>query len=147
MFDALLCRNWPFSPPNRVTLRITLLHQNCNLTLHNVSWHEPLPFLWEKYFNILFCKLKNIIKKVLWIKRCCALNYYVKICLNNLSQFILGQFQTRPLSLEGGYANGSSSYFDMLPHSHKKTINYLSVFLWSFSSPQRDSGKPRSSCP
>jgi hypothetical protein len=21
-FDALLCRNWPFSPPNRVTLRI-----------------------------------------------------------------------------------------------------------------------------
>ncbi len=24
-FDALLCRNWPFSPPNRLTLRITLL--------------------------------------------------------------------------------------------------------------------------
>jgi hypothetical protein len=23
--DALLCRNWPFSPPNRVTLLITLL--------------------------------------------------------------------------------------------------------------------------
>jgi hypothetical protein len=24
-FDALLCRNWPFSPPNRETLQITLL--------------------------------------------------------------------------------------------------------------------------
>ncbi len=24
-FDALLCRNWPFSPPNRLTLRTTLL--------------------------------------------------------------------------------------------------------------------------
>jgi len=63
VFDALFCRNWPFSPPNRVTLWITLLHQNCNLTLHNVIWHEPLPFLSENYFNILFCKLKNIIKK------------------------------------------------------------------------------------
>jgi hypothetical protein len=25
MFDALLCQNWPFSPPNRLTLRTTLL--------------------------------------------------------------------------------------------------------------------------
>jgi hypothetical protein len=25
MFDALLCHNWPFSPPNHRTLRITLL--------------------------------------------------------------------------------------------------------------------------
>jgi hypothetical protein len=25
-FDALLCRNWPFSPPNRLTLRITLIN-------------------------------------------------------------------------------------------------------------------------
>jgi hypothetical protein len=25
-FDALLCRNWPFSPPNRLTLRTTLMH-------------------------------------------------------------------------------------------------------------------------
>ncbi len=24
-FDAILCWNWPFSPPNRLTLRITLL--------------------------------------------------------------------------------------------------------------------------
>jgi hypothetical protein len=24
-FDALLCRNWPFSPPNRLTLLITLM--------------------------------------------------------------------------------------------------------------------------
>jgi hypothetical protein len=23
-FDALLCRSWPFSPPNRLTLRISL---------------------------------------------------------------------------------------------------------------------------
>jgi hypothetical protein len=28
LFDALLCRNWPFSPPNRLTLRITLI--GCN---------------------------------------------------------------------------------------------------------------------
>jgi hypothetical protein len=27
-FDALLCQNWPFSPPNRLTLRITLI--GCN---------------------------------------------------------------------------------------------------------------------
>jgi hypothetical protein len=27
-FDALLCRNWPSSPPNRLTFRITLL--GCN---------------------------------------------------------------------------------------------------------------------
>jgi hypothetical protein len=25
MFDALLCRNWQFSPPNRETLQITLM--------------------------------------------------------------------------------------------------------------------------
>jgi hypothetical protein len=25
LFDAVLCRNWPFSAPNRLTLRITLL--------------------------------------------------------------------------------------------------------------------------
>jgi hypothetical protein len=25
-FDALLCRNWPFSPLNRLTLQITLLY-------------------------------------------------------------------------------------------------------------------------
>ncbi len=25
-FDALLCRKWPFSPPNRLTLRITLMY-------------------------------------------------------------------------------------------------------------------------
>ncbi len=25
-FDALLCRNWPFSPPNRLTLQITLMY-------------------------------------------------------------------------------------------------------------------------
>jgi len=25
-FDALSCRNWPFSPPNCLTLRITLLY-------------------------------------------------------------------------------------------------------------------------
>jgi hypothetical protein len=24
-FDALLCRYWPFSPPNRMTLQITLI--------------------------------------------------------------------------------------------------------------------------
>ncbi len=24
-FDALLCRNWPFSPPDRLTLRRTLM--------------------------------------------------------------------------------------------------------------------------
>ncbi len=24
-FDALLCQNWPFSPPNRLTLRMTLM--------------------------------------------------------------------------------------------------------------------------
>jgi hypothetical protein len=24
-YDALLCRNWPFSPPNRLNLRITLI--------------------------------------------------------------------------------------------------------------------------
>jgi hypothetical protein len=27
-FDVLSCRNWPFSPPNRVTLEITLLCPN-----------------------------------------------------------------------------------------------------------------------
>jgi hypothetical protein len=27
-FDALLCRNWPFSPLNRLTLRITLMWQS-----------------------------------------------------------------------------------------------------------------------
>jgi len=27
-FDALLCQNWPFLPPNRLTLRITFLNSN-----------------------------------------------------------------------------------------------------------------------
>jgi hypothetical protein len=26
MFDALLCQNWPFLPPNHLTLRITLIY-------------------------------------------------------------------------------------------------------------------------
>jgi hypothetical protein len=25
VFDGLLCRNWPFSPPDRLTLRLTLI--------------------------------------------------------------------------------------------------------------------------
>jgi heme/copper-type cytochrome/quinol oxidase subunit 2 len=30
-FDALLCRNWPFSPSDRLTLRITLLPNKANI--------------------------------------------------------------------------------------------------------------------
>jgi len=29
-FDALLCRNWPFSPPNCLTLWITLMYETNN---------------------------------------------------------------------------------------------------------------------
>jgi hypothetical protein len=35
-FDALLCRNWSFSPPDRLTLRITLM--NLGLTPRNMPW-------------------------------------------------------------------------------------------------------------
>jgi hypothetical protein len=34
-FDALLCRNWPFSPPNLLTLRITLVY-NGNQCYHGI---------------------------------------------------------------------------------------------------------------
>jgi hypothetical protein len=30
VFDALLCRNWPFSPPNHLTIWITLLYIELN---------------------------------------------------------------------------------------------------------------------
>ncbi len=34
-FDALLCRNWLFSPPNRLTLRITLITHKFFITYTN----------------------------------------------------------------------------------------------------------------
>ncbi len=37
-FDALLCRNWPFSPPDRLTLRITLLYQLLGLFTKASDW-------------------------------------------------------------------------------------------------------------
>jgi hypothetical protein len=37
-FDALFCWNWPFSPYNRETLRITLILENCR----HVSFCSPL---------------------------------------------------------------------------------------------------------
>jgi hypothetical protein len=43
-FDGLLCRTWPFSPPNRLTLRITY----CRLSFSNI----PLcvvPHHWNRY--------------------------------------------------------------------------------------------------
>jgi hypothetical protein len=35
-FDALLCRNWPFSPSDRLTLRITLLPNKANILKFSV---------------------------------------------------------------------------------------------------------------
>ncbi len=43
MFDALLCRNWPFLPPDRLTLRITLLYVYFHF-FYYASFHD---------FNIL----------------------------------------------------------------------------------------------
>jgi hypothetical protein len=60
-FDALLCRNWPFSPPNRLTLRITLL---CTIKLtscyelHLEIW-LPLIFLGSISLN---CRHLNFLK-------------------------------------------------------------------------------------
>ncbi len=42
VFDALICRNWQFSPPNRGTLRITLI-----ITLFSNFW------------SFLICKFKD----------------------------------------------------------------------------------------
>jgi hypothetical protein len=64
MFDALLCWNWSFSPPNRMTLQITLLSL-CKLT-HKVSWpcthqwHHPL----ETNYYIQFGMNHNWVTKV-----------------------------------------------------------------------------------
>jgi hypothetical protein len=43
VFDALLCRNWPFSPLDRLTLRITLLYVYFQI-FYYASFHD---------FNIL----------------------------------------------------------------------------------------------
>jgi hypothetical protein len=34
MFDALLCQNWLFSSPNRLTLQITLLYDEKKKSVH-----------------------------------------------------------------------------------------------------------------
>ncbi len=53
--DALLCPNWPFSPPNRVTVQITLLWQlngawnleneqkQCIHVLHELKYYIQSP--------------------------------------------------------------------------------------------------------
>ncbi len=44
VFDALLCRNWPFSAPNRLTLglnqtgRVLLILAPCNQPIQVSSW-------------------------------------------------------------------------------------------------------------
>ncbi len=38
-FDALLCRNWPFSPPNRLTLWRTPMYKNCHKDLKKTNKH------------------------------------------------------------------------------------------------------------
>ncbi len=43
VFDCMLCRNWPFWPPSRVTLRITLLLTTYNL-LQATEEHLPVFF-------------------------------------------------------------------------------------------------------
>jgi hypothetical protein len=40
-FDAVLCRNWPFSPPNRQTLWITLMSINDNVSYERSSLEKP----------------------------------------------------------------------------------------------------------
>jgi hypothetical protein len=37
-FDALLCQNWSFSPPDRLTLMITLLYQLLGLFIKASRW-------------------------------------------------------------------------------------------------------------
>ncbi len=39
-FDALLCRNWPFLPPNRLTLPITLITHKIFITYHKLLLHH-----------------------------------------------------------------------------------------------------------
>ncbi len=41
VFDALLCWNWPFSPPNRVTQRITPLFRIWGGSWEWKSWNWP----------------------------------------------------------------------------------------------------------
>ncbi len=45
-FDALLCRNWPFSPPNSLTLRITLILYQPLISLQSKYW--PLHLIIEE---------------------------------------------------------------------------------------------------
>jgi hypothetical protein len=46
-FDALLCRNWPFSSPNRLTLQITLLsNPHCGILVSFRGFLEDYFFLW-----------------------------------------------------------------------------------------------------
>ncbi len=45
-FDALLCRNWPFSAPNRLTLQITLMHKQSSQNLNQEpEWVVTSPLL------------------------------------------------------------------------------------------------------
>jgi hypothetical protein len=49
-FDALVCRNWPFSPSNRLTLRITLLSEIYDVceSPYSVSKFFSFVFFWQK---------------------------------------------------------------------------------------------------
>ncbi len=66
-FDALLCRNWRFSPPNRLTLRITLmpeakLHDESLVMAGWVSWESwKLPVEWS-ISNAYIPSLKDKLK-------------------------------------------------------------------------------------
>jgi hypothetical protein len=48
VIDVLLCQNWPFSPPNHLTLRITILYISkllMNIT-HFFSSNTSLLLIW-----------------------------------------------------------------------------------------------------
>jgi hypothetical protein len=63
-FDALLCRNWPFSPLDRLTLRIPVLLPGINLLLELFQLVGPLQwFSFEKFCPLFDKKWGKFLEK------------------------------------------------------------------------------------
>ncbi len=72
VFDALLCRNWPFSPPNTVTLPITLLYLFIFAKRSRIYCHYVRDSEFKKITKeVAFIYCQNSIKKISTSKEDC----------------------------------------------------------------------------
>jgi hypothetical protein len=91
-FDALLCQNWPFSLPNRLTLGITLISKRISGRLPRWNHGTQLLIRVVSSFTTLLW-----IMGLQWIVHWWVLGHIVELDCSMSSQ----KYQTRPIGSKG----------------------------------------------